>query len=77
MHLPRSTRDDDIYVILNAHSEPHSFELPVLPGRLRWFRVVDTMLEPPQDIAEPGAEPRVSSRSYDVGPHSVVVLLGR
>ena len=77
MHLPRSARDGDIYVILNEHWEPHSFELPVLPGRLRWFRVVDTTLEPPHDIAEPGAETRVGSRSYDVSPRSVVVLLGK
>ena len=77
MHLPRSTRDDDIYVILNAHWAPHRFDLPALPGDLHWFRVVDTTLEPPNDIAEPGAEPRVNGRSYDAGPRSVVVLLGR
>jgi isoamylase len=77
MHLPRSTRDDDIYVILNAHWEPHSFELPVLPGDLQWLRVVDTTLEPPRDIAEPGTEPRVVGHSYLVGPRSVVVLVGR
>jgi glycogen operon protein len=77
MHLPRSTRDDDIYVILNAHWEPHSFELPVLPGGLRWLRVVDTTLDSPRDIAEPGAEPRVVGHSYPVGPRSVVVLVGR
>jgi len=67
----------DIYFIANAHWAGHTFELPHLSGH-RWWRVVDTMQTPPQDIAEPGAEDvLVDQRRYGVGPRSVVVLTGK
>ena len=77
MHLPGGGRDDDVYVILNADWEAHGFELPRLPGNRRWHRVVDTMLAPPDDIADPGREPAISARPYPVGPRAAVVLVGR
>lgn len=77
MHLPGGGRDDDIYVMLNACELGLSFELPRLPGDRRWRRVVDTMRLPPEDIAEPGAEPVVESFVHPVGPRSAVVLVGR
>ena len=68
---------DHVYMISNAHWEAHEFELPVAAG-WRWVRVVDTSLESPDDIAEPGQErPLSNSRRYSVGPRSTVVLLGQ
>jgi isoamylase len=68
---------EDIYFIANAHWEENSFELPHLSG-LHWWRVVDTLQAPPQDIAEPGAEDvLVDQHRYRVGPRSVVVLVGK
>jgi isoamylase len=67
---------EHIYLISNAHWEAHEFELPVVPG-WRWVRVVDTSLESPDDIAEPGQEPVIlNSQSYAAGPRSTVVLMG-
>jgi glycogen operon protein len=78
MHLLANDGDDDIYLIANAHWEPHAFELPRLPPGRSWWRFVDTGLEPPNDAAEPGAEDVLSAqRSYRVGPRSTVVLVGR
>ena len=77
MHLPREARDTDIYVIVNAHWQARTFELPDLRPDLRWVRVVDTSLEPPDDIAEPGREPAVAGATYEVGSRSVVILIGR
>ena len=68
---------EHIYLISNAHWEPHEFELPVARD-WQWVRVVDTGLESPEDIAEPGAEPPLAdARWYTAGPRSTVVLLGR
>jgi glycogen operon protein len=40
-----------------------------------WRRVVDTSLESPDDILEPGKEMSLASLSYPVRGHSVVVLV--
>jgi glycogen operon protein len=81
MHLytrpgqPRA--QEHIYLISNAHWEAHEFELPAGVG-WQWVRVVDTSLESPDDIAEPGAEqPLADPQRYMAGPRSTVVLLGR
>ena len=78
MHLLPAHGDDDIYLIANAHWEPHVFELPPLPAGRSWRRFVDTEREPPEDAAEPGEEPALQAqRSYPAGPRSTVVLVGR
>jgi glycogen operon protein len=78
MHLPPVGGDDDIHLIANAHWEPHVFELPRLPPGKSWRRFVDTQREPPEDAAEPDAEPVLpTQRSYAAGPRSTVVLVGR
>ena len=63
-------------VIFNAYWEALDFELP-RPGDdgEPWRRVVDTSLDPPDDIAVGPAEPvEVTGATYRVGPRSVVVL---
>jgi glycogen operon protein len=70
-----SQGDDDLYVMINAHSEPLEFTVQDGPAA-EWRRVVDTARESPDDIREPGREDSVTSGRYTVGPRSVVVLLG-
>jgi glycogen operon protein len=78
MQILRTALDDTIYVAMNAHWEPQSFELPRLPAGKSWRRFVDTSLAPGDDALEPGAEVAVASdRSQVLGPRSVVVLVGR
>ena len=77
MHLPKSARDADIYLIFNSHWDAKRFELPVLSGSRQWLRVVDTSLEAPDDIVEAGRETAIQERLYRVGPRSAVVLLGQ
>jgi glycogen operon protein len=78
MHLKDIRHPEDIFIIANAHWEGHKFELPSLGVGRGWFRVVDTFLEPPFDMVEEGMEPRLmEQRLYEVGPRSVVVLLGK
>ncbi|WP_088891416.1 glycogen debranching protein GlgX [Leptolyngbya ohadii] len=70
--------DDFIYVAMNTHWEPHSFELPKLPPGLTWHTFINTFAKSPQDIHEPGTEPSiVNQKQILVGERSVVVLLGK
>lgn len=67
----------DIFLAANSHWEGHEFELPPLGMRKRWFRVVDTWLAPPYDIAEEGQEiPLANQNGYYVSPRTTVVLIG-
>ena len=68
----QSESDQDIYVMVNAYSEALEFDIQK-PGD--WHRAVDTGLESPQDIAEPGKEELVARTNYKVRPRSVVVFL--
>jgi isoamylase len=61
------------HVVLNAWSEPLTFELPSAAGG--WRRWIDTSREPPGDICEWGAAPLHPNLVYDVAPRSLVVLI--
>jgi glycogen operon protein len=70
-----SVGDRDLYVMINAWTEPLDFQIcEGQPGD--WRRVVDTRLESPDDISEPGREPVVPGMTYRVEARSVVVLIG-
>ena len=60
------------HVVLNAWSEPLTFELPSVAGG--WRRWIDTSREPTDDICEWGAAPLNPSLTYHVAPRSLVVL---
>ncbi|HMC61349.1 MAG TPA: hypothetical protein VKJ01_19320, partial [Candidatus Solibacter sp.] len=68
--------DPDIHVMLNMYWESLDFELPVVAGR-QWFRAVDTALNSPLDIADPGQEQPVAGSAYALQGRSVVVLVNR
>ncbi len=76
--LPTRRPDDYIYVALNMHWEPHTFEIPRLHDGRRWHLFADTYRPAPDDIHEPGQErPLRAQRNLPVGPRSVVILVGR
>jgi isoamylase len=66
--------DDDLYVMINAHWEPLDFSIQADQQGGEWLRVVDTSLDSPADISEPGSETRLQGSTYGLGPRSVVVL---
>jgi isoamylase len=66
----------DIHVMLNMYWEDLNFEIPSIKDR-KWYRVVDTALPSPIDIAEPGEETVVSGDVYSVKERSVVVLISK
>ena len=69
-----SENDDDLYVMINAWNEALSFTIQD-GAQADWRRVVDTGLEPPNDIADDLNGELISSLEYRVEPHSVVVLV--
>ena len=68
-----SVGDDDLYVMMNGRWEGRTFSLPGDAG-MKWRRVVDTSKPSPDDIVEPGSEPKIDSSKYLVPARSVVVL---
>jgi glycogen operon protein len=68
--------DPDLHVILNMSDLSLDFELPEIGGR-QWSRAVDTAQLSPDDIAEPGAESRVTQPSQRAEGRSVVVLISQ
>jgi glycogen operon protein len=78
MHLTGADGDEPIYIFVNAHWEPRTFDLPRLPAGKTWRRFVDTSRPTGEDAVEPGQEvPLPAGRSSVAAPRSVVVLVGR
>ena len=74
--LHGASRDDcDLYVMINAYHEPLDFEIQESPPG-GWRRAIDTALDSPLEIAEPGEEAAMAALRYRVLPRSVVVLVG-
>jgi isoamylase len=66
--------DDDIYVMINGFWQ--SLEFAIQEGQPgEWTRVVDTSLQPSQDLADENEATVLASMKYDVQARSVVVLL--
>ncbi len=67
-------QDKDIYVMINADRKSVPFCLQ--QGQMdEWHRVIDTSLSSPEDFCEPGAEVRLKSCEYILGPRSIVVMI--
>lgn len=62
--------------MLNMEQTDLDFEIPPLQER-RWFKVIDTALSSPMDIAEAGKEMAVPGASCHVEKHSIFVLISR
>jgi glycogen operon protein len=68
---------DDVHFIANAHAGDLEFELPTI-GEREWFRLVDTALPSPSDIAKDGLEfPLLSQENYLVKARSVAIFIAK
>ena len=68
--------DRDIYVAVNAWSEPLGFKIPAAPSGRPWRCAVDTALPSPEDIVEEDKGPRVPVlQVYRVQAHSLIILV--
>jgi isoamylase len=62
--------------MINAYHEPLNFEIQERSPS-GWRRVIDTGLDSPLDVTDPGQEGLVPSQRYRVLARSVVLLVGR
>lgn len=70
--------DDSIYVAINMHWDPHSFELPGLHEGMNWHIFANTGSLDSPSIYKPGTEPPLANqRQILVGARSIVILVGR
>jgi glycogen operon protein len=68
-------RSDCVYVAANSYWEPLELELPEPPRRTSWRLFADTDAAVPDEVAEPGTEPRLTDQSrIRIGPRAVLVL---
>jgi isoamylase len=78
MHLHGGDQDIDLFLMANAHWAGQVFALPTPTASRGWYRFVDTWQEPPDEICQEGEEPLLANpQSYEAGPRSVVVLVGK
>ena len=69
-----SQTDDDLYVLINGYWEKLDFQIQE-GDAAQWRRVIDTGLESPLDLLEPGNEAPWPTLQYAAAPRSVVVLV--
>jgi len=70
--------DDYIYVGMNMHWEPLTFEIPQLPDRKQWHLFADTGLTSAQKSWSPGTEPILANQfEQKLCDRSVLILVGR
>ncbi|MFP3897135.1 MAG: glycogen debranching protein GlgX [Anaerolineales bacterium] len=62
----------EFYLIANAYTKSLEFEIP---ANIQWRRVVDTSLEPPEEIVGVEDAPLVEGATVEAGPRSVIVLI--
>jgi glycogen operon protein len=74
-----SDRDDnDFYIMLNADIDTQIFTLAEAPPKKEWYRAIDTGLNSPNDILEPGHEKQLPSQHiYPVKARSMTILISR
>ena len=63
-----------IHLICNAWQEALQFELPELPGKNKWKRIIDTSLVSPEDFCEITQAPAITNKIYMAQPRSTVLL---
>jgi glycogen operon protein len=70
--------DNDFYIMFNNSLDPVNFRVMKAPSRKIWVRAVDTSLNSPDDILQPGTEkPLAFQNRYNVKARSVVILLSK
>ena len=68
--------ESDLLIYANSYEGKLTVELAAPSRHKHWHRFVDTALTPPHDIRADDKFVRLAKQSsYDVAPHSVVVLV--
>jgi glycogen operon protein len=74
--LTHETKDDDFYVALNGNTVRHRFQIPPPKPGKRWFRLIDTGRESPEDILDEGqSAAEIRRKRCSVLPMGAVVFI--
>jgi glycogen operon protein len=77
-NVVRDRDENDFYIMFNAGLDPVVFFIPSATNRKRWFRVIDTSLNSPNDILAAGTEePLTPPYKYEVKARSTVILISK
>ncbi len=66
-----------IYVILNSYWDGLAFFLPRLDYNMRWHRIIDTSLDPPNDFCNPLKSEPLFRNIYKMPFRSAAVFMGK
>ena len=64
----------DVYIAFNAHFEDIKLELPHLPDKKHWYRVIDTSVEKSEQIQKNPEKRTPEGFTYTIRAHSSIVL---
>ena len=70
-------RDDDFFVMLNAHKESKQFGIPNPPQERQWKRIIDTAAAAPYDIIPENKAAFAQERDINVASMAAVVLISK
>jgi glycogen operon protein len=70
--------DNDFYIMFNNSLDPVNFRVMKAASKKIWVRAVDTSLNSPEDVLQPGTEkPLAAQNRYNVKARSVVILISK
>jgi len=73
-----TTTDDYIYIATNMYHEGVNLQLPALPHGMFWYVSANTGIVDGDCYFARGVEPLVTNiEQFMLGPHSIIILLGR
>jgi glycogen operon protein len=72
----QAEKDDMVYIAINAWWEPISLQVPRLPGRMHWLQAISTSLPTEDAIIDDPAAMKIAPPVIQMGPRSVMVLIG-
>ena len=70
--------EPDLFLVFNAAREPAEFAIPTLGNPGAWHLAINTSQPAPEDIFDPGGEPRLQDQNiFSAGPQSSAILVAR
>ncbi len=77
-HLLSSEHGSDLFIMSNAGKKKLRHSLPELNGGQKWYRVMDTDLEAPEDFIDNGTEILLGDQNkYSIVDRSTVLLIAK